>query len=87
MPGETISPEHAASFVKSGMWLDYGATHRQRGDGVQYDSGRCRRGDRCLSSEANSQVARQMTKARKNQLCEAFVHNRCRTELLTTSPC
>jgi len=29
MPGETISPEHAASFVKSGMWLDYGATHCQ----------------------------------------------------------
>ena len=26
MPGETISPEHAASLVKSGMWLDYGAT-------------------------------------------------------------
>jgi acyl-CoA hydrolase len=26
---ETISPEHAASFVKSGMWLDYGATHCQ----------------------------------------------------------
>jgi acyl-CoA hydrolase len=26
MPAETISPEHAASFVKSGMWLDYGAT-------------------------------------------------------------
>lgn len=25
MPGETISPEHAASLVKSGMWLDYGA--------------------------------------------------------------
>ena len=29
MPGETISPQHAASFVKSGMWLDYGATHCQ----------------------------------------------------------
>ncbi len=27
MPAETISPEQAASFVKSGMWLDYGATH------------------------------------------------------------
>jgi hypothetical protein len=27
MSGETISPEHAASLVKSGMWLDYGATH------------------------------------------------------------
>ena len=27
MPGETISPEQAASLVKSGMWLDYGATH------------------------------------------------------------
>src|SRR5436305_13045951 len=27
MPGETVSPEYAASFVKSGMWLDYGATH------------------------------------------------------------
>ena len=27
MPAETISPEHAASLVKSGMWLDYGATH------------------------------------------------------------
>jgi len=26
MPAETISPEHAASLVKSGMWLDYGAT-------------------------------------------------------------
>jgi acyl-CoA hydrolase len=26
MPGETISPEHAASLVKSGMWLDYGAS-------------------------------------------------------------
>jgi hypothetical protein len=26
MPAETISPEQAASFVKS-MWLDYGATH------------------------------------------------------------
>ena len=25
MPGETISPEQAASLVKSGMWLDYGA--------------------------------------------------------------
>jgi len=29
MPAQTISPEHAASFVKSGMWLDYGATHCQ----------------------------------------------------------
>src|SRR5438132_13154990 len=29
MPGETILPEHAARFVKSGMWLDYGATHCQ----------------------------------------------------------
>jgi acyl-CoA hydrolase len=27
MPSETISPEEAASLVKSGMWLDYGATH------------------------------------------------------------
>jgi acyl-CoA hydrolase len=27
MLGETISPEQAAGFVKSGMWLDYGATH------------------------------------------------------------
>jgi acyl-CoA hydrolase len=27
MPGERISPEQAASFVRSGMWLDYGATH------------------------------------------------------------
>jgi len=26
MSAETISPEQAASFVKSGMWLDYGAT-------------------------------------------------------------
>ena len=26
MPGETITPEQAASLVKSGMWLDYGAT-------------------------------------------------------------
>lgn len=26
MHGETISPEQAASLVKSGMWLDYGAT-------------------------------------------------------------
>jgi acyl-CoA hydrolase len=26
MPGETISAEQAASLVKSGMWLDYGAT-------------------------------------------------------------
>jgi acyl-CoA hydrolase len=25
MPGETVSPEHAASLVKSAMWLDYGA--------------------------------------------------------------
>ena len=24
-PAQTISPEHAASFVTSGMWLDYGA--------------------------------------------------------------
>jgi acyl-CoA hydrolase len=29
MPGETISPEHAAGLVKSGMWLDYGASHCQ----------------------------------------------------------
>jgi len=27
MPAETICPEQAASFAKSGMWLDYGATH------------------------------------------------------------
>jgi len=27
MAAETISAEQAASFVKSGMWLDYGATH------------------------------------------------------------
>ncbi len=27
MLGETISPEGAARFVKSGIWLDYGATH------------------------------------------------------------
>jgi len=26
MPVDTISPGHAASLVKSGMWLDYGAT-------------------------------------------------------------
>jgi acyl-CoA hydrolase len=26
MPGETVSPEQAASLVKSGMWLDYGAS-------------------------------------------------------------
>jgi acyl-CoA hydrolase len=26
MPAETISADRAASFVKSGMWLDYGAT-------------------------------------------------------------
>jgi acyl-CoA hydrolase len=26
MPGETISAEHAASLVQSGMWLDYGAS-------------------------------------------------------------
>jgi acyl-CoA hydrolase len=26
MAGETISPEHAANLVKSGMWLDYGAS-------------------------------------------------------------
>ena len=24
-PAQTISPERAAAFVKSGMWLDYGA--------------------------------------------------------------
>ncbi len=29
MSGETISPEHAAGLVKSGMWLDYGASHCQ----------------------------------------------------------
>jgi acyl-CoA hydrolase len=29
MPGETISPEEAAGLVKSGMWLDYGASHCQ----------------------------------------------------------
>jgi len=29
MPGETISPEHAASLVKSGMWLDYGTSNCQ----------------------------------------------------------
>jgi acyl-CoA hydrolase len=29
MPGETISAEEAVSFVKSGMWLDYGVTHCQ----------------------------------------------------------
>jgi len=29
MSGETISAEQAASFVQSGMWLDYGATHCQ----------------------------------------------------------
>ena len=29
MPGETISSEHAASLVKSGMWLDYGVSHCQ----------------------------------------------------------
>src|SRR5438045_9486716 len=29
MSGETISAEQAASFVESGMWLDYGATHSQ----------------------------------------------------------
>ena len=29
MSGETISAEQAASFVESGMWLDYGATHCQ----------------------------------------------------------
>ena len=29
MSGETISAEQAASFVKSGMWLDYGASHCQ----------------------------------------------------------
>src|SRR5579859_3177036 len=26
MSGETISPEDAANLVKSGMWLDYGAS-------------------------------------------------------------
>jgi acyl-CoA hydrolase len=26
MPAETISADRAASFVRSGMWLDYGAT-------------------------------------------------------------
>ncbi len=29
MPGETVSPKHAASLVQSGMWLDYGASHCQ----------------------------------------------------------
>jgi acyl-CoA hydrolase len=29
MSGENISAEQAASFVKSGMWLDYGGTHCQ----------------------------------------------------------
>jgi acyl-CoA hydrolase len=29
MPGETISSEEAASFVKSGMWLDYGTLNCQ----------------------------------------------------------
>jgi hypothetical protein len=29
MSGKTSSPEQAASFVRSGMWLDYGATHCQ----------------------------------------------------------
>ena len=29
MPAETISAEHAASFVKSGMWLDYGVSNCQ----------------------------------------------------------
>jgi len=29
VPGETISAEHAASLVQSGMWLDYGACHCQ----------------------------------------------------------
>ena len=29
MSGETISAKQAASFIKSGMWLDYGATHCQ----------------------------------------------------------
>lgn len=29
MSGETSSPEQAASFVRSGMWLDYGAIHCQ----------------------------------------------------------
>ena len=27
MPAQTISPEKAAGFVQSGMWLDYGASH------------------------------------------------------------
>jgi acyl-CoA hydrolase len=29
MPGEIISPEQAASLVKSGMWLDYGGCNSQ----------------------------------------------------------
>ena len=29
MSSETVSPEHAANLVKSGMWLDYGASHCQ----------------------------------------------------------
>ena len=29
MPSETISSEHAASLVKSGMWLDYGTSNCQ----------------------------------------------------------
>ena len=29
MPADRTSPEHAASLVKSGMWLDYGASHCQ----------------------------------------------------------
>jgi len=29
MTTETITADHAASFVKSGMWLDYGASHCQ----------------------------------------------------------
>jgi hypothetical protein len=29
MPGETVSPERAASLDQSNMWLDYGAWHCQ----------------------------------------------------------
>jgi acyl-CoA hydrolase len=29
IPGEAVSAEHAASLVRSGMWLDYGACHCQ----------------------------------------------------------
>src|SRR5690242_15501283 len=29
MTAETITPEQAAGFVKSGMWLDYGAANSQ----------------------------------------------------------